>query len=238
MNQIKYFISLFAICGIFITACKEDEPFEYPEDPVDFEPTWIVEVDRIVDSSENWVSFQGTDGCDPSINVNNLAYYELNYTRGFATIQLIPNDSLCELEVTLESGFKPNEISNFGWDELHFQYTFTEFSASSQTRYWLWLNYKSVELKLDLAPVIHSLIPTDTTDGMFELYFFDGEPRFELNGKPFLPNFDVGSPNHFTTNSTAQEAYFKVGMTSKNTEEYSYTNFQYLRITRFGIPEA
>ena len=238
MKQFNFLISVGFFCFVLISSCKEDEPFEYPEDLVDIEPTWIVEVERQIDSNENWISFQQSEGCDPTINVNNLAYYELNYSRGFATIQLIPNDSLCQLQASLESHFKPSEISNFEWNELHFQYTFSEFKASANTEYWLWMSYKNVDLKLDLAPVIKTLIPSDTTDGLVEMYFFDGEPRFEINGKPFNPNFDEGSPNSFSSNGSSTDAYFKVGMTSRETSEQSFTIFKYLRITRFGIPEA
>ncbi len=226
-----YFLSIL-IC---LTACKEPEPFEYPEDPGQVEPAWITETERVIDKEEGWIGTQRAEKCDPNLSLSNIGFFELNYTRGFASIQLLPTDSACEVEVALKTEFSNSEIADEEWDELHFEYTYSEYSGEPGTEYWIELNYKGLELELNLAPVISSLIPFDTTDGLFELYFENDEPVFELNGKPFDPDFGEGSLNRFDAHGNPDANSFEVRMVSVGTDRQSYTIFQYLRVPRFGI---
>ena len=85
-----------------MSSCKEPEPFEYPEDPIEVEPSWITEAERVIKTDELWKAEQLSDGCAPNLHVSNLAFYELNYSRGFATIQLLPSDNSCEVGWDLE----------------------------------------------------------------------------------------------------------------------------------------
>lgn len=232
--SIKHFAFL-TILIIGFSACKEDDPFEYPEDPVDVQPTWITEMDWNVASSENWKPEQQSDGCDPNLNIFNLAAYELNYSRGFATMQLAPSDSLCSVSVALESKIEDDEISEVDWDELVFEYTYSEYNGDSTTEYIISLNYKNVELDLNLAPVISELIPNDTTDGLFKMSFENDEPIFELNGKPFEPDFSSESGNYFSINGSGASNFIRIYLGSTLSPISSYTAFQYIRISRFGI---
>ena len=231
-------VLLSALLLIAIISCKEDEPFEYPEDPTEIDPTWITEMEREVKSDEAWVPTQYAENCNPNLNINNLASYELNYTRGFAIMQLLPSDSNCEVSVTLETEFKENEISNFDWDELNFEYTYSEYSGDSSSEYVVSLNYKNLELDLDLAPIIEEMIPEDTTDGLFKISIEDDIPVFELNGKLFTPDFSTESGNYLNTNGDGLQNYFRVRLSSVNSNVSTYTAFQYLRISRFGIDES
>jgi hypothetical protein len=221
----------------FVSSCKEPEPFEYPEDPIEVEPSWITESERVIKTDELWKAEQLSNGCDPNLHVSNLAFYELNYSRGFATIQLLPSDSSCEVGVGLRTNFASGEISTHEWDELHFEFTYSEYSGQPSTEYWVDLNYKGLELDLNLAPVIASLVPFDTTDGLFKLYFENDKPIFELNGNPFSPDFSEESGNHFEAHGDGAENYFEARMSSTDTELHSYTIFQYLRFSRFGVKD-
>lgn len=124
---------------------------------------------------------QSAENCNPNLNINNLASYELNFDRGFAITQLLSSDSTCAVSVTLETGFGEIEISNFDWDELNSEYTYSEYNGDSNSVYLISLNYKNLELD----PIIIEMIPEDTTDGLFKLSFESDEPVFELNGKCF-----------------------------------------------------
>ncbi|MCO4805344.1 MAG: hypothetical protein KC456_02015 [Flavobacteriales bacterium] len=230
---------LFPILSIVLLfgSCNEPEPFEYPEDPIEVEPAWITETERVVSTEELWKAVQLSDGCDPNLHVSNLAFYELNYTRGFASIQLLPSDSACQVEVGLRTKFNSGELSTHEWDELHFEFTYSEYSGQPSTEYWIDLNYKGLELNLNLAPVIASLVPFDTTDGLFKLHFENDKPVFELNGKTFSPDFTEGTGNHFEAHGDGTEDYFEARMTSTDTELHSYTIFQYLRFSRFGLKD-
>jgi hypothetical protein len=123
-SKLFFGFSLFLI--IISSSCKEEDPFEYPEDPEQVDPTWITEMEREVTSDEGWTPVQFSAGCDPNLSISNLAAYELNYTRGFAILRLLPNDSNCTVRVSVETEFKTNEISNYDWEELHFEYTYSE----------------------------------------------------------------------------------------------------------------
>ena len=236
MNIAKLLFS--SLILISIISCKENEPFEYPEDPIEVDPTWFTEMEREVKSDEGWVPMQSADNCDPNMNIHNLASYELNYSRGFAVIQLLPSDSTCTVSVTLETEFKENEISEFGWDELNFEYTYSEYSGDSSSKYIISLNYKNVEFDLDLAPTIAKMIPEDTTDGLFKLRFESDLPIFELNGKSFDPDFSEESGNYFNVDGSGTQNYFQVTLESVNSSVSAYTAFQYLRISRFGLEES
>ena len=236
MKVSKHLLLLFLI--VSISSCKDEEPFEYPEDPVEIDPTWITELEREVKSDEGWIPMQSAENCNPNLNINNLASYELNYDRGFAIMQLLPSDSTCAVSVTLETSFKENEISNFDWDELNFEYTYSEYNGDSNSVYLISLNYKNLELDIDLAPIIAEMIPEDTTDGLFKLSFESDEPVFELNGKRFNPDFGNDSDNFISLDGSGTENYFRAMLGSVNSEGSTYTAFQFLRISRFGIEES
>jgi hypothetical protein len=235
-SKLFFGFSLFLI--IISSSCKEEDPFEYPEDPEQVDPTWITEMEREVTSDEGWTPVQFSAGCDPNLSISNLAAYELNYTRGFAILRLLPNDSNCTVRVSVETEFKTNEISNYDWEELHFEYTYSEYSGEPDSKYMISLNYGNLELDLDLAPIIADLIPADTTDGLLHLSFEDQSPVFELNGKEFTPDFSSESGNFISLDGAGTDSYFKVSLVSENTDQATYTAFQYLRITRFGFEES
>ena len=119
--RLPAYLLLFLLFGF--AACEKDDTFEYPENPEDVEPVWYTVAERTIADEEAWSPTQFTDGCDPNIHINNVAYYELNYKRGFASIQLTPDSSVCEASVRLFSGFKEGEIDNGDWEKMKFEFT-------------------------------------------------------------------------------------------------------------------
>lgn len=229
---------LVLLVGLVFTACKKEEPFEYPTDPESPNEVLNVYMERKVDSTEKWITMNSSDGCNPNVHINNLAHYELNTDRGFAVMQLVPDSTSCALEVVLRSDFKDAEVTQkWEWEDLDFEFTYSEFAASSGTELWISLYYKNLELDLDVAPYISSLVPTDTTNGLIKLSIIDNEPAFWVNGKKFTPEFGDASGNYFTLGGDGQEQFFRARMTSEGVDTQSYVAFKYMRITRFGIPD-
>ncbi|MEZ4720731.1 MAG: hypothetical protein R2813_02520 [Flavobacteriales bacterium] len=237
MKYFKLVLPIFLVLFIS-THCKRDEPFEYPEDPQDVDPSWITETQRVISDGENWVPMQSADGCNPNLPIGNLAYQKLDYERGFATINLTPDTTSCEVEVSLTSDFKTDEISTHGWDELTFEFTFSEYKANSGVELWISLYYKNLELDLNLVPIIEQLIPADTTDGLVKLHFVDDNPYFELNGKEFSPEFSAKTGNHLTLSGTGAKQYFSAKMHSSEVDVQSYLVFKFLRISRYGLKDT
>ena len=237
-NQFRPFQLLFFIFLITSSCLKKDEPFQYPDDPADVDPTWITETERSIQSNENWVPNQSAINCNPNLHVSNLARYELNYSRGFASIQLLPDSSSCELLVELKTNFSNDEISKHSWDENVFEFTYSEFEADSVVELRLSLYYKNLELDLDLAPVLRSEAESDVTNGLFKVYFEFENPVFEINGKRFSPDFGDGTGNYFSIDGAGEDSFFSLEMSAVGEEKFSFIQFNFLRILRFGLKDA
>lgn len=233
----KHLLFPILLLGISLAACEKEEPFEYPPDPEDPNEVMTVYMERKVDSTEKWTTLNSSDGCNPEVHINNLAAYELNFSRGFATMHLIPDSVSCNLEVALSSDFKAAEITDWEWQDLDFEFTFSEFSANPGTEFWLSLYYKNLELDLNVAPYISSLVPQDTTNGLIKLSFEENEPVFTINGKRFHPDFDAHPDNHLSLGGDGKTQFFTTRLTSTGVNLQSYVAFKYMRVSRFGKPD-
>jgi hypothetical protein len=237
-NQFRPFQLLFFIFLLTSSCLKKDEPFQYPDDPVDVDPSWITETERSVQIDENWVPVESAVNCNPNLHVSNLARYELNYSRGFASIQLLPDSSTCDLFVELKTKFSDNEISKHSWDENVFEFTYSEYEADSVVELRISLYYKNLELDFDIAPALRSFAESDTTSGLFKLYFEFDTPVFEINGNKFNPSFEDGTGNYFSVDGIGDNQFFSLQMSALGEEIFSFIQFHYLRILRFGLKDA
>lgn len=230
--------SLLPILLLTLIACSKDEPFEYPENPEDVEPAWYTISERTVTAEEDWVPVQMTDGCDPSLHINNVAFYELNYKRGFASIQLVPDSSICEASVRLTTAMDASVAEEYNWNNMKFEYTFAEYEGNDNTTYRVTLHYGTLAFSVDLGPTLEELIPADENNGLLSVFMENGAPVFTLNGTRFNPQFGEGSENYLITDYDGDDAQFALEMHTIGSSQLSYTLFKYLRIQRYGNPPS
>ena len=227
--------------GLLITSitfsCQKKEPFEYPEDPEEVKPTLITEMQRVMNHSEDWQESRSTKNCNSSISESNMAYHEINASAGFALIQLVPTGEGCELDLSLKSEIKDSELTKKPWEELTFEYTFSEYGGGNGSSYIISLYYNELELDLDIAPVIRQLISADTNDGVMKMWFEEDEPNFTINGESFSPDFNDNSGNRFNLDGDPEENYIGIALGSDGQPGQTYTVSQFIRITRFGIED-
>lgn len=231
-------VFLLASLSLSLFACKKEEPFEYPDDPKTPTEQLIVYFERRIDTLEGWTGSNLAQGCPG--DVQNLAFYDLNMERGFATMHLVPNSDSCVLDVALTSEIKAEEITTRKWEDLSFEFTFSEYEANPGTEFWLSLYYKDLELDLDLAPHISRWIPSEElhNGGVFAMSFDTTGVVFTINGKKFTPEFETAEGNHFSTTGSGETQYVRTRLHSTESELQSFIEFKYLRISRYGIPES
>lgn len=235
-NYLAVFVSLLTACVLF--GCKKEEPFEYPEEPDNQTEQLIVYFERHINSKAKWVGENAAQGCPGDPNVNNVAFYEIDISRGYATMHLVPNSDSCVLDIELSTAIKSEEVTSRKWEDLTYEFTYSEYMANPGTEFWLSLYYKNLELDLDLAPHIASHVAADVNNGVFKMSFDTTGVVFELNGKRFHPAFDDGSGNHFSIAGPGEQQHFIARLHSEEVNQQSFLEFKYMRISRYGIPES
>jgi len=229
---------LLASAALSLFGCKKDEPYEYPDGPANPSEQLIVYFDRSIAAGEKWTGSDTAYGCPGNPNVQNLAFHEINIDRGFANMHLVPNSDSCVLDVSLTSEIKSSEVTQRKWEDLTFEFTYSEYSANPGTQFWLSLYYSDLELDLDLAPHIIRWVPSDVNNGVFKMSFDSTGVIFQINGKRFTPEFDNDGGNHFSTSGSGEKQYVRTRLHSEETDQQSFLEFKYLRISRYGIPES
>lgn len=222
---------------IALTNCKKEEPFKYPDEPAVLPPALNVYAERKIRESEGWESSVSTSGCNPDIADDNLAYTQLNYVNSFATIHLVPDSDSCSLEANLFTPFQTQEVTDWTWDSLAFEYTYSEYNLAVGADFWITLQYSNLYLHLNLAPFVDELIAPEVTDGLFKLTSRKGQPNFQINGIEFEPEFSESTGNEFSYTASGDN-YLKLQLKSENLADQSYLQFKFIRISRFGTPEA
>ena len=234
MKGNRWFVSV--VIALLIFGCTKEEPFEFPEDPEDPQPQVIIEMQRVMKTSEQWEVNRSVEGCNPNVDERNLAISEVNDGSGQALIQLVPSEEGCALSLDMTSAINASEVSKRDWEELTYEFTYSEYGSTDGTHFFIVLYYKELELELNLVPYISSLLGNDNTDGLVKLWFENEKPAFSINGVSFNPNFDL-EENHFSMQGNASENYVGFGLSSDGSPEQSFAVSQFLRITRFGLED-
>jgi len=221
--------------------CKgKEEPFEYPDGEIT-EPTTVTQMIRVIAEDENWKVENVADGCDATFPPKTFAITELSYTRGFATLYLVPDSTACSPYVSAYSAFAPDEVPTDYWDNWKFELTFSELQLNEASELRLKLAYREVEMDLDLAPFMRETIAQDTNaidiSGLFSFDIQQGFTNFLLNGIQWEPDFSAGSGNSFSQESDGVDPHFELSMVSEGTEARSLIVFTYMRVTSYGVPE-
>jgi len=231
---------IFGLVVLVIAACKKpEEEFEYPEEDIT-EPELIVHMTRNIAEKEEWMASSSVENCYGNLSDDNYAFQELNYSRGFATLHLIPDSATCELSASYSSAFFPNEISTVNYDELKLEFTFSELRIDSMASVWLECKYNQLDIRLNLAPVLlveqSKLDSNHALDGVFTIDFTDPNIAIDLNGENWQPALGSSSGNHIITNYDGAEGEISVDLSCQDTKGQSYMVFQFIRISSFGIP--
>jgi hypothetical protein len=246
------FLSLFAIASIlsFSSCSKEEE-----EDPFDFPDTEVVattvthmtreivtetDPDRgLVD--ENWSASNSESGCKGGLDVDVYALYEINQARGFASIQLVPDSTSCDLNVTFNAPFRESEIVSDYWTNWDFEFTFSELRLTEFAELRLRLNYREVEFDIDVAPIMRQVFPPDTVfvdaNGVFSFSINETSTSFNLNGIDWSPDFSEGSGNVLNIDHDGSEPQLEISLSASQAITQSFLVFQFVRISSYGIPE-
>lgn len=236
LREHLFYLTLILFVG-FVSSCSKDEPpYEYPEEPIPTEPEIITHFQRSLSPGENWTKFNEETGCKGDLSAINYAYYEIDTGRGFATMHLIPDSSSCELQVSLETTVRDDEIANVDWDDLSFEFTFSELILNAQTELWLELRYKEYEMKVDFAPLILQ-VDSNIENGVIEVYQDEEGLKYFVNGSRVRPDFDLPG-NLESLSAIGDDPMFGVDLISQGSSEQSLLVFQFLRITSFTIPES
>lgn len=234
-------LGILAVVTVFSSCRKEEDPFEYPDGEIT-EPYTVTHMTRVIDSSETWMEVNTAVGCSDSFPVNTFAFTELNRSRGFATMYLVPDSSICSPLVSLETSFEEDEIPSDYWDNWKLEFTFSELQLNSRSEFRFQFDFREVSLDLDLAPFMRETIATDSLalediSGVFVFEIEQGFTNFYLNGINWSPDFSEGSGNTLIKDASIDEPRMKLTMKSENTDGRSLIVFNFLRVTTFGIPE-
>lgn len=238
----RYFLSLLALTIVvgFNGCQRDDDPFEYPDGTIT-DPSTVIQMTRIIAEDENWIIFNNANGCDPNFGVQTFAQAELNVTRGFASMYLVPDTSACKPIVSFETPFQPDEVPSAYWDNWKLEFTFSEIQLNDASELRLAFDYREVELDIDLAPIMRQLLAPDTTvndtDGVFVLEFQEGFTNFFLNGVNWNPDFSAQSDDSLVKDAVVTEPRFKITLSSEGTDARSLLLFTFIRVTSYGIPE-
>lgn len=227
---------LFIVClAVAAIGCQREDPFQYPEPPEKLPPTWNYYAQRTVKPSENWTVDKTADGCNPTALIDNLAVHELNYTRGFASVLLVPDTTACKLGVTLNTNYADTEISTWPWDSLAFEFFFSEYEIFSGTALWFELRYKNLHTAFNISRSIDSLSPA-STDPTLRISYAQGKPVYEIDGITFTPAWNEEGAFE-EPNADQSDPHLTLTMTTELTEEQSFYTFQLARFTRYGTPD-
>jgi len=233
------FLLFSAFVLIFSSCDRADEPFEYPEDPIDTTKVLIPIAQRTITSQEVWVGTNSESECWGSNATESYARFEVDLSAGNNVLRLIPDSVTCILDASLATNFIGDELSDMPLEELTFEFTFSNARLTNQTELWLSWYYKDLEFDLNVAPY---LFPAQEPDlplsGLVSLKIVDGAPVVNILGTEVAPVFNSSiSDNHFAIDASNQENYFKTAMHSENTKEQSLLLYRFLRISTMGIPE-
>lgn len=246
------FLSLLAIVSMlsFSSCSKEEE-----EDPFDFPDTEVVattvthmtreivtenDPDRgLVD--ENWSASNSESGCKGGLDVDVYALYEINQARGFASMQLVPDSTSCDLNITFNTPFRESEIVSDYWTNWDFEFTFSELRLTDFAELRLKLNYREVEFDIDVAPIMRQVFPPDTVfvdaNGVFSFSINETSTSFNLNGIDWSPDFSEGSGNVLNIDHDGSEPQLEISLSASQAITQSFLVFQFVRISSYGIPE-
>lgn len=237
-----FFTSIALIALTVLGACaKKDDPFEYPDGEIT-QPTVVTQMTRVIAEDENWAVENVADGCDENFPAKTFAISELSYTRGFATLYLVPDSIACSPYVSASTPIGSDEVASDYWDNWKFELTFSELQLNEASELRLQLAYREVEIDLDLAPFMRETIAPDTavnTDvsGLFSFDIQQGYTNFLLNGMRWEPDFSEASGNLFNQNAAVDEPSIKLTLSSEGTEARSLIVFTYIRVSSYGVPE-
>ncbi len=232
----KYFY-LLLIFSVALVGCEEDEPFEYPDDPIEPEQTIIshFERDMTAPQFDLWTLERKSMNCE-STGVE-PAFFEYDSSQNEIVLHLIPDSNICDLGLTVHTDIAGDEVVDKEWSELNFEFFFSEYIANANTELWLSLYYKNVELELDLVPFIEDVGLGEGGDGTFKVAEENGNIYFELSGVRINPGFDDGSGNHFSNTGSGASNFFEIRLDANGTSEQSLLLFKYLRLYSLGVQE-
>ena len=233
-QRVVIILTLFSFFS-FSGCQKEEPPYEYPEDPVLTDPELIIHWQRSLRSGENWTEMSKEENCKGSLSTINYAYYNIDTSRGFATMHLIPDSSSCNLQVSLETEIGDDEISNLDWADLDFEFTFSELLLNSDSELWMRLRYKEFEMNIDFAPLILD-VDSNIENGVLKIFQDSDGMKYWVNGIKVNPDFGL-TGNSESTSSSGMDPFFGVDLISEGADEQSLLVFQYLRITSLTVPE-
>ena len=221
---------------VFYGCQKEEIPYEYPEDPIPSEPELITHFQRGLRSGEVWTKSNSEENCKGSLATINYAFFDIDTSRGFATMHLIPDSSSCELQVSMQTEIQSDEITSVEWIDLEFEFTFSELILNSETELWLNLKYKELDMKIDFAPLILS-VDSAIENGLIEISQDLDGINYYVNGVKVKPNMELPGNSASLTGSETDQ-HVGVDLISQSTNQQSLLVFQFMRITSFTIPES
>ncbi len=196
---------------------------------------------RSISNDEVWEGENTESGCIGSGNTIDFALYDVTPSRGFATLHLKPDSSICDLYAALSNSFDQDEIASDYWKNWKMEFTFSELRVAQEAEIRMNLRYRNVALDLDIAPHLRQILELDTStvdaEGTLTLNIDEDFSEFQLNGITFDPDFSDGSGNSFERNELQMEPGFKIGLRASGIEDQTLMVFNFLRITSFGIPE-
>ena len=246
------FLSLFAIASMlsFSSCSKEEEedPFAFPDTEV--VATAVTHMTREIVTEndpdrglvdENWSASNSESGCKGDLDVDVYALYEINQDRGFASMQLVPDSTSCDLNVTFNTPFRESEIVSDYWTNWDFEFTFSELRLTEFAELRLKLNYREVEFDIDVAPIMRQVFPPDTVfvdaNGVFSFSIDETSTSFNLNGIEWSPDLSEGSGNVLNIDHVGSEPQLEISLSASQAETQSFLVFQFVRISSYGIPE-
>jgi len=233
-------VTVCALLAAFAGCKGKDEPFEYPDNVIT-EPTTVTQMTRLIAEDENWTVENVADGCNANFPPKTFAITELSYSRGFATLYLVPDSTACSPFVSAYTPFTSEEIASDYWDNWKFELTFSELQLNESSALRLKLVYREVDLDVDLAPFMRETIAQDTNaadvSGLFSFDIQQGFTNFLLNGIQWDPDFSAESGNSFSQESDGADPHFELSLVSEGTEARSLIVFTFVRVTSYGVPE-
>jgi hypothetical protein len=237
---------LFLLCcaaGLLTTVVhcqRNDDPFEYPDGTIT-EPVTVTHMKRLAGPGDVWVVEKDVIGCNPDFPIGTYAITEASSSRGFVSIYLTPDTNACSLFGSAHTDFLADEVPSDYWDNWKFEMTFSELQLNPNTELRLDLNFREVELSVDLAPLMRETIAQDTNavdiSGLFTFDFNQGYTNLYLNEHHWIPDLSDSSNNVLSTTANTTEPSFQLTMSSADTDARSLIVMTFLRVTTFGIPE-
>ena len=245
----KRILSCFALLILLVSSCKKEEendPFSFPD--TELVPTTVTHMTReiiIKDTlgklNENWTITTSESGCGSGLDVSSYVLYEINGDRGFASVQLVPDSISCELNATLRTPFRQDEVVSDYWDNWDFEFTFSELRLTEFAELRMKFKYREVEMDVDVAPIMRQVFPPDTVfvdaNGLLTFSIDRGMTSFNLNGVNWEPDFSAGSGNILNIDHDGSEPQLEISLSASQAVTQSFLVFQFVRISSYGIPE-